>query len=244
MVGKNNYKIVGLAVLVLLCWMGYSPLACEGVVVWSDDFNDGNYIGWTINENPALGTGANWSAANLYLEFNQSGYGVISHPSSVVNGTWSFDVKPHASSFTQVVFISNNVTELADINDWVGYWINFAASADNIILSLRAKNGGPFTTVASYETPIPIAGWHHIEVTRDTAGVFSVKHNGSLIMGGVSTEINTSVMFAVYAENSQAIDNIVVDDQFPSSIDWVLIIEIAVLAVAIIVVLVIVLKRK
>jgi len=224
--------------------MGYSPLACEGTVVWSDDFNDGNYNGWTINENPALGTGSNWSAANHYLEFNQSGYGVISHPSSVVYGTWSFDVKPHESSFTEVPFISNNVSELADINDWVGYWINFAASADNIILSLRKNSGGVMAIVDSYDTPIPISGWHHIEVTRTTAGLFSVSRNGSLIMQGVDTEIDTSVMFAVYAENSQAIDNIVVDDQFPISIDWVLIIEIAVLAVAIVVVLVIILKRR
>jgi len=224
--------------------MGYSPLACEGAVVWSDDFNDGNYEGWTINENPAFATGPNWTAANHYLEFNQSGFGVISHPSSVVNGMWSFDVKPHESSFTEVVFISNNITEQADMNDWVGYWIHFEASADNIILSLREKNGGPFTTVDSYETSIPIAGWHHIDVTKTEAGLFKVYHNGSLIMQGVSTEIDTSVMFAVYAENSQAIDNIVVDDQPPPDIDWVLIIEIAVLAVVIIVVLVIFLKRR
>ena len=54
-----DYKIVGLAILFLLCWMGYSPLACRGAVVWSDDFNDGNYDGWTICDNSTLNDG-NW----------------------------------------------------------------------------------------------------------------------------------------------------------------------------------------
>ncbi len=34
MLGKLDYKLVGLTVLVLLCWMGYSP---GSAVVWSDD---------------------------------------------------------------------------------------------------------------------------------------------------------------------------------------------------------------
>ncbi|MHA2004770.1 MAG: rhodanese-like domain-containing protein [Candidatus Thorarchaeota archaeon] len=37
MLGKLDYKIVGLAVLFLLCWMGYSPEVSTSAVVWSDD---------------------------------------------------------------------------------------------------------------------------------------------------------------------------------------------------------------
>ena len=56
MVGKQDYRIVGFAILFLLCWMGFSPLACRSAMVWSDDFNDGDYDGWTICENLALGS--------------------------------------------------------------------------------------------------------------------------------------------------------------------------------------------
>ena len=49
MANRLDYKIVGLAILFLLCWMGCSPLACRGTQVWSDDFNDGNYDGWTMS---------------------------------------------------------------------------------------------------------------------------------------------------------------------------------------------------
>jgi predicted amidohydrolase YtcJ len=48
--------------------MGYCPLACRSAVIWSDDFNDGNYDGWTIYENSS-----NWSAANYYLQLDQDG---------------------------------------------------------------------------------------------------------------------------------------------------------------------------
>ncbi|MHA2057877.1 MAG: hypothetical protein ACW979_09640 [Candidatus Thorarchaeota archaeon] len=40
MADKLDYKIVGLAIIFLLCWMGYSPIACRSTVVWSDDFNE------------------------------------------------------------------------------------------------------------------------------------------------------------------------------------------------------------
>ena len=37
MVDRLDSKTVGIAVLILLCWMGYCPLACRSAMVWSDD---------------------------------------------------------------------------------------------------------------------------------------------------------------------------------------------------------------
>ncbi|MFW9927709.1 MAG: hypothetical protein ACFFDM_13240 [Candidatus Thorarchaeota archaeon] len=56
--------------------------------VWSDNFDDGNYAGWTITE----GT---WSVVSGILESEDLGfsYGLqrIWHASSQIEGTWSFD---------------------------------------------------------------------------------------------------------------------------------------------------------
>ncbi|MHA2350713.1 MAG: hypothetical protein ACXADL_13910, partial [Candidatus Thorarchaeota archaeon] len=115
MVEKLDYKIVGLAILFLLCWMGYSPLASRSAEVWSDDFDDGNYDGWTICENPDLFIAdSNWSAADYCLEIVQEDWGIISYPSSVAYGTWSFDFKANESQVTsgaqaEIVFISSNL---------------------------------------------------------------------------------------------------------------------------------------
>lgn len=240
---RLEYKIVGLAILFLLCWMGFSPLASRCAVVWSDDFNDGDYDGWIIYEN-----GSNWSATNKYLQIDQGSVGGISHPSTVAYGTWSFDYKVNETSFdgTAVDFISNDVNEVG-IGYWNCYWLSFALAytqeSRGIALSLHYYNystGG--VTIDSAEDYIPLAGWHHIEVTRTRAGLFSVYHNDSLIMQGEHTEMETSELFVLNGDHLEMYDNIVVSDD--SDPDWLLIAAIGVSAVVIIAVVVIILKRR
>ena len=269
-VGKLDYKIVGFAILFLLCWMGYSPLACRGTVVWSDDFNDGNYDGWTICENVALGeiwpyaglNGSQWTVTNNYLQLDQEEKGVISYPSTIAYGTWSFDFKLnetliHYGSEAEIAIISSDHyhTALTE-GDWFSLerthiWIRFDVSTTeephDFILSLNKRYGGDHTVI-DWEI-VPVSGWHHIDVTRNTTGWFSVYHNGSPIpiMEGQDTDIVTSELFAVWFEDWQMIDNIVVDDEVlppTESVDWVLIGIIGASAVVIIAVLVIILKRR
>ncbi|MFX1416824.1 MAG: hypothetical protein ACFFC0_08425, partial [Promethearchaeota archaeon] len=75
---RLDYKVVGLAIVFLLCWMGFSPLACRGAVVWSDDFNDRDFEGWTVSDNSTIdgGGGSDWSAANQYLQLEQEDWGI------------------------------------------------------------------------------------------------------------------------------------------------------------------------
>ncbi|MFX1606530.1 MAG: hypothetical protein ACFFDD_11565 [Promethearchaeota archaeon] len=232
---RMDCKIVGLAIVFLLCWMGYFPLLCEGDLVWSDDFNDGNYDGWTICENPNIISGSNWSVANNDLQLDQTtwcdfweiNWGLISYPSDIAYGTWSFDFKANESlivseqdttvpenivqSFS-IVFISNDIDNLDDINDWKCYWIHFKAEpgGNSFVIYLR-KN--LMTVIDRAGTLVPVAGWHHINVTRDTAGYFEVYHNDILIMQGMDTEIDTSELFVCCAQNGAMFDNIVVDDE-------------------------------
>ncbi|MFX1440954.1 MAG: hypothetical protein ACFFFD_11960 [Promethearchaeota archaeon] len=252
MVDRLDYKVMGLAILFLLCWMGYSPLACGGAVVWSDDFDDGNYDGWTICDNTVYNNGSEWSADNNYLQLDQgtwSSYyslywGIISHPSDVAYGTWSFDfkfdeAKVQSDTFASVEFISSNL-DGDYMSDWRCYWIYFEAiSTSEFEIKLR-KNIA--TILDTYETPVPVTGWHHIDVTRTEAGLISVYHDGALIMEAVDTDIDTSELFVFSPQEGAMFDNIVVHDDIP--LDIIPIVIIIASAVVIIAVVVIYLKRR
>jgi len=248
-VGKKEYKIVGLTILFLLCWIGLSPLACRSTEVWSDDFNDGDYVGWTICDNLAISDNSDWTAADHYLELNQTDWGAISHPSDVAYGTWSFDFKANdtlvdSETFASIEFISNNIHDLDDFDDWICYWIYFDAisTTDGLKFDIKLRKN-VWTILDTSETPVPVTGWHHIEVTRDMSGLFSVYHNGSLVIQLGDTEITTSELFVFSPVDGAMFDNIVVDDAPPATINWMLI-GAGVSVVVIILVLVIILKRR
>ena len=101
---------------------------------------------------------------------------------------------------------------------------------------------GVDTLIDSTEDLFSIAGLHHIEVTRTTAGLFSVYHNGSLVMQGENSTIVTSEMFWLWFAYESITDNIEVDDAPP--IDLVVIVIIGASAVVIIAVVVIFLRRR
>ena len=79
---KGQYVKLGFLALLFICLYS-SWNAVQAEVVWSDDFNDGDYDGWGIQR-------GNWSADNNYLRISNEGD--IYHPSAVSKGTWSFDV--------------------------------------------------------------------------------------------------------------------------------------------------------
>jgi hypothetical protein len=232
---KLDYKIVGLAIIFLLCWMGYSPIACRSTVVWSDDFNDANY----------------------YLQLDQADWGIITHPSEVAYGTWSFDFNANESYIGSTAGINiistDHVHTALTEDDWsspeqTAIWILFEVFPEEALLTLNKRYDADITII-DYEV-IPVEGWHHIVVTRNTTGWFEVFRNDVLIMEGGDTDITTSELFFVWFEDWQMIDNIVVDDEVlpidgnGGQIDWWLIAIIGASAVVIILVLVIILKRR
>jgi hypothetical protein len=246
--------------------MGYLPLACEGAVVWSDDFNDGNYDGWTICDNSTLHdgnwgfSGSNWTAASFYLQveagYGEAGWGIISHPSNVAYGKWSFSFRANETlvesldrpePIANFAFISENFYDWDDYgSDATGYWINIGTVATAVGYELEIRLGGSVDGVDalddSLEDLLPIAGWHQIEVTRSAAGLFKVFHNGSLILQGQNTEITTSEMIWLWNGYESMIDNIVVDDAPP--LDLLPIAVVGASAVVIIVIVVIFLRRR
>ncbi|MHA1960609.1 MAG: hypothetical protein ACW99U_10270 [Candidatus Thorarchaeota archaeon] len=223
-IGTSVFAIVNLLLLAL------TPIPAQAAIVWSDNFDDGNYDGWTMCENPGFPFNAsNWSAANNYLQIDQEDWGLISYPSNVAYGTWSFDFKFNETEVERrkfqmrIFFISNdinNVTSVGDNDDLSCYYFDFnvlTTSSTDFYLSLEKWHGAFNTIIDQYNTPVPVAGWHHIDVTRNTTGWFSVYHNGSLVLQGLDTELTTSELFVLSFEDWQIIDNIVVRDDIPET---------------------------
>jgi hypothetical protein len=229
----------------------------NATVIWEDNFDDGDYDGWTICS-PSWGNPpSNWSAANYNLQLEQEEEGTISHPSNVAYGTWSFDFKANGTQVTfgrgvSIALISNDInngTEVAYAVDWscLGFKALGKSGGVEFSLSLIKWHGGLRTTIDTSDDTLPVADWHHIDVTRNTAGWFSVYHNGSPtpIMEGEDTELDTSELFVVSLADWLLIDNVVVSDEIPTpSLSWVLIVIGGGVAVVVIMVAIALLRRR
>ncbi|KXH76222.1 MAG: hypothetical protein AM326_03295 [Candidatus Thorarchaeota archaeon SMTZ-45] len=188
-------------------------------------------------------------------------------------GTWSFDFKANGTQVAtgagvSIAFASNdvhNATEVPTGNDWSCYGFKALAASGNsgFRLYLLKWHGGVRTDIDYNYTLLPVAGWHHIDVSRTQDGLFHLYHNGSLVIQGVDTELTSSELFVVSLADWVMIDNVVIDNEpihlqdqttptsttttpttTPEPTDWVPFVIIGVAAVMIIAVLVIILKRR
>jgi len=244
--------IAGFTMLVLC--VSVCTTSSDATVIWSDDFNNGNYDGWLICNNTVVNPPSAWSAANHYLQIDQGDSGTISHPSTLAYGTWSFDFKANGTQVTtgqglSIGFISNDINDATDVvnpEDWSCYGLKIRAAitteGKEFYLSLTKWYRGVFTTLDSSDSYLPVVGWHHIDVSRTTGGLFQVYVNDSLILQGTDTEMTTSELFVVSLADWNMVDNVVVDDAPPT--DWLPIAIIGASAVVIVAVLVIILKRR
>ncbi len=265
MVERLDYKLVGLGILVLLCWMTCCPQPCRSAVIWTDDFNDGTYEPeWTIvnNTNVYSGTfgwsGSNWSATNNYLQMlpSKHTWGIISRPSAVASGTWSFDIQFNLTEFdptTLIVgfnFMSNDVNVLNNELEIDSFRLTCGSSISGDAITFRLyKHTGTTQTPIASSSPVPVPGWHHIDVTRTPEGIFTVYHNRNPtpIIQVEDTDTTTPETCWLWFQTWQMIDNIVVDDevlilQDPTGI--LLVIGGVVVAVIVIVVVIVFLRRR
>ena len=244
--------------MVVLC-LSICITTSDATVIWSDDFNDGNYDGWNICEDADLAAqlpnagfnGSTWTATDHFLELVQSPdpWGVISHPSSAAYGNWSFDFKDNdiqsrSGDTALVVFISNDLYDWGSFSlDAKYYWIDFdVVTTENFTISLKMRSGSSLTTIDT--TEVPAAGWHNIDVIRNIEDGFSVYHNDTLILQGQDSEIETSDQFWLWFQEGQMINNLVVDTLIPPPIPWMLIAIGSGVAVAVIVIAIVLLKRR
>lgn len=224
---KRKYFILAVWVgaTVLLSPPIFKPVQSVASVVWSDNFNDGNYDGWTVyginsyKYGRSVRTEGSFSAADGTLratgEPTDEGnlWNYIEHPSTVAWGTWSFDVyiTDTPGHHFYVWFM---------INDWASfplsaYGYDIALFRREYALWKRAGDlawGGTIVLDSVRIGLDQVYGWKHIDVTRDADGQFFVYINGTLLLEKVDTEITTSTHFRFGTEAGPALDNVVVSN--------------------------------
>jgi hypothetical protein len=202
------------------------PILSE--VVWSDNFDDENISDWQVfgvnyTSDPEYYLPAgydNFSVAGGVLRAIGPEWSFAGHNSSVVYGTWSFDLDiqyPDGYSHFVVAFISEQFNE-----DWLtigprgeAYGLSFYpydGAVPGKIDFIRASHDVGFTKLDTYNSPTNLIGWKNIIITRELSGQFYLYLDGTLIMESVNQFHTTSERFYFFGMANPGIDNITVSD--------------------------------
>lgn len=173
--------------------------------IWSDNFNDGNYDGWTVTRG-AL------DASDGVLRGATATWNWIYRDCISNNGTWSFDVYYAGVAGFNVWFLCNYLELGNYYRPWDGYFIHISEYTSGTIQLRRDWDGGQ-VVLDSYDPPGSLNGWWNIEVDRTTEGWITVRVNGTEQMEVYDDKWNESLYFFFESYNIQAIDNILVDDE-------------------------------
>ncbi|MHA2250731.1 MAG: hypothetical protein ACXAD7_10225 [Candidatus Kariarchaeaceae archaeon] len=225
---------------ILLVLPTQNPVMGENAIIWSDDFNDGDYDGWTISGHyfPLVGswrdTTGEVSVESKVLRI--AGTKVFrnmtfaTHASTQVYGSWSFDLDLKSvygsSNHTHVYFIDARPVE--DIPDFgpsfccydiavISYPSDdppdYAKEANDLSPAFFLIKR-PGVKIMDYYQVDAIAGWYHFDITRDESGEFKVYINNTLRMQATDNtwQISRSFYFGAEAGTGMGIDNVVVRD--------------------------------
>jgi hypothetical protein len=231
--------------------------------VWEDNFDDGNYDGWTIrgyeNATSQVLIEGNFSATSDKLTVLDDDINVARHDSPTSVGTWSFDMFVPADvdghGVIDVMFMSNGSRPIA----FASMFVSVEAYYDQNRFDIWEMRGADGVLFDTWSPGLP--GWHHIDVSRSDNGRFRVWFNGTIRSDFVSNDVTSSTYFEFFCANASgaAIDNIVVDDDPekiapltttnggttpPAQIPWDLIAIGSGVAVVVIVVAIVCLKRR
>jgi hypothetical protein len=179
--------------------------------VWSDDFDDGNYDGWTVR------TG-NFTAEDFTLRANATmGESDIYINSTVATGTWQWSMySVNPDNVSRVFFIHCPILSSQTLQDYI---TAYSIEMDPMNRNFTIQKWEPSDTsnwnniiLDMYTAPSVIDGWQHIMLTRDDNGFFHVWINGTLRMSAIDDEFRTAGIFRFACTNGSAIDNIAISD--------------------------------
>ena len=199
---RNSFKIViSLLIVTLLYSIAYLPVMSKAAVVWSDNFDDGNYDGWTDID----GT---FTAENGYLENTAeveelADSKLIYHNNSMNSGTWSFDA--YTTSGASGVGIWIKLIGHETLNVGLGIVINW-----NQIRIMRED-----TTLTTWNSPENLnKTWIPIDVTVDEDERVNVFVNGTHRIHYQGLALGTTNPYFKFHSfgKGQAIDNVVLND--------------------------------
>jgi hypothetical protein len=186
--------------------MAFPVEANAAVMNWSDDFDDGNYDGWTVNEGTFDASGGMLTATGYAPGPD---WGGIDHQSNTSMGTWSFDL--HVVEETVVPPTHLWICFMRESRGFAFEGNIYAIELLSTTLYLYKGSG---TSLGSYSMGY-INGYHHIRIERNTtdANYFYVYHNDVLAIEAF-TLVNPYDWgyFSFHSTLGSSIDNITVTE--------------------------------
>ncbi len=213
----------------------------NATVVFTDDFEDGNYDGWTItgiyrnaSDNLRYLIPGNFTVVDGTLKAigpvgNETHWlkSQASIPSSTAYGTWTFDLFIVDNPDGLIVFhiISDAIAPPETLS---AFPPPHSTALYDLVITTHNLTGESRPSIYLYRylsmsfavldqeplgSPFSILTnvWNHIEVTRNTTGYFNVYLNDTLKLSAQDNHITTSNYFTFLAESGQAIDNVTID---------------------------------
>ena len=192
-------------------------------VVWSDDFSDGNYNGWTILEGSFLTP----SSPRYFMNGSNEGLNMIYHPSTQLVGSWLFEIYEDgiAENSMHVLFIATGLT----LEEFEGYSLYLEYGSNNYGVTLCRWNyssyferSAVFLLISYYiydgEMDLPEPAWHTYNITRTGDGTFYISRDSELIITSTPAVqedefngvINSCDKFIVKTNGEASIDTIIV----------------------------------
>jgi hypothetical protein len=193
---------------------------------WSDNFDDGDYSGWTV-------TRGGYLVANNLLRGTTLTWNYIEHLSSAVTGTWSFDYNFYGGEDgiwqpvdggLAIWFIANGHQSTDPTQAESGYFVLFHPHDDAIELWMDPGDEGYNRVLLGSWSPQNFVKSWHVDITRDSDGVFNIYLDGVNRIQATDTTYFTSYFFGFLGYNQQEMDNVVVQNLVitPPSIDAIL----------------------
>ena len=204
----RKYLVLTLLLLVISVFFlsGCSPGSAnvtptpDPSVVWSDDFEDGDFEGWEEDD-------PGWYVNDGVLTSGPDAANPIIHESKVSTGTWSFDLNFDNASYYSICLSCDQ-----DFKN--GFGIH-TVTTDNTLVALNTISDGTFRSpAAEADLAKPLTGWNHFDITRDASGNSKIYVNGKLVIEYKDDVTLSPQLFFLDVEDlGLAFDNLVVRDQ-------------------------------
>ena len=170
---------------------------CKAIVVWTDDFADGDISDWTVE----LGT---FSAADQTLR-GIGATNAIRHASATASGTWTFDIEIVGMGSVYVSFLAGETSGGIATSC-------YCLRVNRFDMQLLESTNYHNTLLDVYDPAENLEGWINIQITRDVNGYFAISVNGTQQIEATDSTHGTSNYFVFYCNTDCALDNIEIND--------------------------------
>jgi hypothetical protein len=199
-------RTIGVLLTAIMILSVSGPVHVDGYVVWSDNFDDGNYDDWTVIDGEFNATGGSLEATDV----SGASGAKITHNSSVNIGTWSFDII-NPSCQLAVNFLDGSTR-----TDEVIFFIHIHPYPEITTIKLMriTMTVEPYTTqLGQYNVSEPVSRLN-FNVTFDIGWRFNVFINGTHRMSRITESISgTWEQFSFWSDEvGPALDSVAVSN--------------------------------